>query len=60
MMLSMFSSAESFSIFATTSMSFGIFVAQLGDVRRAAHEAEREVLELLLDGERRRRRSPSR
>ena len=47
----MFSSAESFSIFATTSIHFGINAAQLGDVLRAPHEAEREILEILLDRE---------
>ena len=52
MMLSMFSSAESFSILATTSIDLRNHRPQLGDVLGAAHEAQREVFEVLLHGER--------
>ena len=52
---SMLSSAESFSILATTKI-LGDFRAQLGNVRRATHEAQGEVSRLCSG---RRRRPPN-
>ncbi len=52
-MLSMFSSAESFSIFAMMSTGLRQERAQLGDIRGSTDEAQCDVVESLLDSERR-------